>query len=181
MKQDKPDFVKAALKTTTDLKADEWFYLRYDNEGVVYSPKPAAFLPPLNNPRDFIKIARALQGIPVRANKIVRKFWRNYAGIALVQSRVLVINEESELALNKVLYPDDSLVSPAMMFLAFVDSMKTGIPFSYLPSGINVLDGNERDAVKAYFEMLTRKDREMHGINIDTSCRPKLQKQKADI
>ena len=168
MSQEKPDFVGDVLKTTTALKADEWFYVVAANEAVAYSPKPDSMLPPLNNPRDLIKIARALQGNPVRVDKIIRKFWRDYAGVALVQSHMLVINDESEVTLNKTLYPDGSLVSPAMMFLAFIDSMKTGIPFAYLPDGINVLDEIEGDAVKAYCRMISQKDEAIQSVDIDT-------------
>ena len=168
MSQEKPDFVGDVLKTTAALKAEEWFYVVYDNEAVVYSPKPDSMLPPLNNPRDLLKVARALQGNPVRVDKIIRKFWRDYAGVALVQSHILVINDESEVTLNKTLYPDGSLVSPAMMFLAFIDSMKTGIPFAYLPDGINVLDEIEGEAVKKYCHIFAQKDKAVRGDDIDT-------------
>ena len=169
MSQEKSDFVGDVLKTTTALKADEWFYVVAASEAVAYSPKPDNMLPPLNNPRDLIKVARALQGNPVRVNKIIRKFWRDYAGVALVQSHILVINDESEVTLNKTLYPDGSLVSPAMMFLAFIDSMKTGIPFAYLPDGINVLDEIEGDAVKAYCHRFAQKDKAFRNVDMDTS------------
>ena len=168
MSQEKPDFVEDVLKTTTALKADEWFYVVDDNKAVAFSPKPDNMLPPLNNPRDLIKVARALQGNPVRVDKIIRKFWRDYAGVALVQSHILVINDESEVTLNKTLYPDGSPVSPAMMFLAFIDSMKTGIPFAYLPDGINVLDEIEGDAVKAYCHMISQQDEAIQSVDIDT-------------
>ncbi len=81
---------------------------------------------------------------------------------------MLVINDESELTLNKTCYPDGSLVSPAMMFLAFIDSMKTGIPFAYLPDGINVLDEIEGEAVKMYCRMFAQKDKAVRGDDIDT-------------
>ena len=45
-----------------------------------------------------------------------------------------------------------------MMFLAF-NSMKTGVPFAYLPDGINVLDEIEGDAIKAYCHMIFQKDK----------------------
>lgn len=54
-----------------------------------------------------------------------------------------------------------------MMFLAFIDSMKTGVPFAYLPDGINVLDEIEGDAVKAYCHMISQKDKAIQSVDID--------------
>lgn len=53
------------------------------------------------------------------------------------------------------------------MFLAFIDSMKTGVPFAYLPDGINVLDEIGGEAVKAYCHMISQKDKAIQSVDID--------------
>lgn len=146
-------FNTEALTMTAALKAKEWFFIVDNGEILLFSPKSKDELPPLGKAeeiRDVIKIANILRGESRTLDNLHTPYWKDYAK-SLIEGGTFVC-EGGNVALNKDFLNQECLVDPAMLFLAFINSIRTGLPFLFSLEGIKSLD--DKEAVKKVKEAL---------------------------
>lgn len=172
-KSEASDFLKLAMSVSGGMEADKWFYICGGNDSLLFLPKKDN-KPPLESNDDLADITTvtgALLGKKAKLSDFKTPYWLNYIK-QLVADHICVFVDNGEAAsLNENLFTDEFPIPPYRLFLSFLNSLHSSLPFTLSKAGVQfVEDDKSLEAVKKIANELSKvsqNNKEAKKIEID--------------
>ena len=174
------DFLKLAMSVSGGMEAYKWFYICDGNSSsLLFIPKKDN-LPPLKSNDDLADVTTitgALLGEDVKLQDFKTAYWLDYIK-QLVADHICIFTNNGEAAsLNKNLFTDDFPIPPYRLFLSFLNSLHSSLPFILSEAGVQFVEDDEshKEAIKEIVDKLSKvsqNHKEANKIAIDIFKNP---------
>lgn len=168
-KSDASDFLKLALTVAGGMKADKWFYFCGGNDDcLVFIPKTDN-RPPLESNDDLADVtaaAGALLGEDVKLSDFKTAYWLDYVKQLAADHICVFIDNGEAVSLNKETFTDDFPIPPYRLFLSFLNSLHSSLPFILSEAGVKfVKDVEPLEAVREIANRLSKVSQKNEAAN----------------